>query len=367
MSALTAPFDPAWVSRLTGTLSITTKVEVPGVGVLDVTQGTVEYDEDSAPAIRATLTCKVPSLATLDALDPRLGRRLVVTTGYRVPGTAEQHVLCDLLLTGRRVRRPENVMVLTAASDEQLVMDTRPITASRSFTSTSDGGQAIRSLIQWAVPGADVRVTATGSFVDAGDTLLIDREDDLWPAIQDVADRIGAWVYHDGLGTFHVVPQPLNARAASAMLSIGAAGTITRSEADLNREEFANTVVVQYRWYDGEQRSAFGWAEVTSGPFAVGAVGRKVKTVTIERKGTVAQARSAAAVIVRRAVTRGRSLSLEFEHAPFWLRPGHTATAQLVTGPQDRHLIRSVQFDLPSGRAQARTRQPENVSITTGE
>jgi hypothetical protein len=164
-----------------------------------------------------------------------------------------------------------------------------------------------------------------------------------------------------------VVPQPINAGSASASFTVGTGGTLTSSETSLSRKLFGNTVLVKYSWYDGDQRTAFGYAEVTSGPLAVSAVGRKVIEREYERKGTAAQAKASAAALVRRAITRGRSMSLEFEHAPFWLRPGQTITVQLPTGPQERHLVSRVDFDIPSGRGHVRTRQPENVSIETGE
>lgn len=376
MSALSAPFDESWSGLLGGALTITSRVTATGVGELEVVSGTVTYDEDRTPHVEASIQCRVPDEQdALDALDPRAGCRLVVTVGYRVPGNSEEHVLCNLILTSRDVERPGSVMNLTAVSDEQYVLDTQPINASRTFTDSSDGGAAIRTLLLWDAaawgptpPSVDVR--ASGGFVPSGDNLVIDREDNLWNSIQDIADRIGAWVYHDGLGpdgAFHVVPQPVKAGPATAMLRVGPGGTITDSQAQLGRERFGNTVLVKYSWNDGEQRSAFGYAEVTSGPHAVAAVGRKVLTVEYPRKGTAAQARAAAASMVTRAVTRGRELSIDFEHAPFWLRPGQTITVQLPTGPQERHLVARMTFDIPSGRGHVRTRQPENVSIETGE
>jgi hypothetical protein len=377
MAALTAPFDPAWSSRLGGALTVLTTVQVTGAGItpitLDVISGTVTWAEDSTPHVLATMQCRVPDdQATLDAIDARLPRRLVITGGYRVPGVSETRTIADLMLTGRIVSRPDNTMTVTAVSDEQRIIDTQPIGASQSFTETSDGGAAIKSLITWAVSGtaaasASYDVTTSGLFVASGDTLLIDREDQFWSSIQDIADRIGAWVYHDGLGTFHAVPQPTSAGSAVAMLNAGTGGTVTASEAALDRTDWANTVVVQYEWYDGESHTAFGYAEVTTGPYAVATVGRKVKRVVIERKGTAAQAKAAAASMLRRAITRGRSLSVEVEHFPMWVRPGSTVTVTLPTGPQERHLVSRVDLDIPSGRGHITTRQPENVTITTGE
>jgi plastocyanin len=259
-------------------------------------------------------------------------------------------------------------MEIRAESDERLVIDGRPVTGARSFNQYSDGGQAIASLIQWLVPSAVVSERVPyAAFVAPGDTLLIDREDNVWSAIQDIADRIGAWVHHDGLGTFIIEPQPTLAGAATADFKVGVGGTITASESDFNREEFANTVAVTFQWYDGAQHTAYGYAEASTGPYSVAAIGRKVASVTIDRKGTANQAKAAAENMLKRAITRGRRLSIEVEHAPLWVRPGQTVTVQLVTGSQQRHFVKRIDFDIPSGRGHLSTRQPEDVSITTGE
>lgn len=377
--SLTAPFDPAWSSRLGGALTMTTAVQVTGPDIapitLDVVSGNVTWAEDQAPHVQATLTCRIPDSQTvLDALDPRLNRRVVVTAGYRVPGASEAHVVADLMLTERVVKRDDGThqMEIRAVSDEMRVIDTQPINASRTFGPTSDGGRAIADLLAWGLSGGPaastpIEVTASGTFVAADDSLVIDREDQIWSSIQDIADRIGAWVYHDGVGGLHVVPQPTKAGSASAILGVGTGGTVRSSEAALSRDAWANTIVVQYSWYDGDQRTAWGYAEVTSGPFAVAAVGRKVIKVVIERKGTAAEAQASARQMLSRAISRGRSLSIEYGHAPLWVRPGQTVTVQLVTGPQERHLVSKVDLDIPSGRGHITTRQPENVTILTGE
>ncbi|ARU53514.1 hypothetical protein CBR64_20880 [Cellulosimicrobium cellulans] len=79
------------------------------------------------------------------------------------------------------------------------------------------------------------------------------------------------------------------------------------------------------------------------------------------------KASAVAAARVRRTISRGRQMSVEAAAAAYWLRPGHTITVQLPTGPQERHLVSSVTFDLPSGTMHVRTRVPVDVTITTGE
>ena len=374
MAALTAPFDPAWLSRLGGDLTMLTNVQVTGTGLdlvtLDVVDGTVTYDEDTAPHVAASLSVRVPEQqATLDLLDARLRRRVEITTGYRIPGVSESHPLCSLLLRSRVVNRPSNLMTLTAVSDELLVQEKVPVVNEKSYDATVPAGEAIRDLIAWTVPDPTIIIDPAIQvpFVQPADSYAVTRGEPIWSAIQDIADRVGAWVYSDGLSTFHIVAQPLTAGPATAIFKVGAQGTITRSQADLNREEFANLVLVTYSWYDGEQRTARGWAEIATGPYSTTATDIRVKPVAIDRKGSAADAQAAAENIVRRTVTRGRGLSIEFDHAPWWVRPGHTVTVQLPTGEPARHLVRRVDFDIPSGRGHITTRQPEDVAITTGE
>lgn len=373
MSALTAPFDGAWEALAAGPVRVLTSVTLlPATGpevALEIVNGTVTFDEDSSPYVRCNLQMAVPeSQALLDALDPRKGARIRIDVGYAVPGRTESHTLATLRLFERTVNRPDNTMNLIALSGELVIQEQTPLLNDRVYVPGQLAGPVIEDLIRWTVPTPTInRTLGDVAFIDAGDTFPVTRGSSIWSAIQNIADRAGALVFEDGLGVWNIIPQRTLAGSASASLRVGPGGTITGSQTVLSRDEFYNTVLVKYAWNDGEPRTAFGYAEVTSGDLSVAVAGRHSKTVVIERSGTAAQAAEAARQMLYRAASRGRQMSLEVGRALFWLRPGQTVTVQLPTGPQERHLVSRVEFDIPSGTMNLRTRVPEDVVITKGE
>lgn len=364
---MTAPWAPV---DLAGALSLPTSVTVAGEP-LDVITGTITFDEDTTPHIQASLTAKAPTTQlALDLLDPRLGARLVVTAGYALPGQEpDVHTLVDLGLYERVVTRPDNTVTLTAVSDEQLVQAGTPVTGSVSFNATSRAGDAIAALIARAVPTATVAIdpAAQVAFVNGADSMAIGPGEGLWDAIQTIADRASLWVYHDGLGVWHVQAQATAPGAASASLAVGPLGTITASETALSVRDFYNTVHVTYRWFDGTQHEVTGWAQITSGPLSVAAIGRRTITQVIDSTGTTAMAQAAAAAMLSRALSRGRSMRVDAAHAAWWLRPGQAITVTLPLGGQERHLVARVDFDIPTATMTVRTRVPDaTATLTTG-
>lgn len=365
------PFDPRAQNALTRPIThvhsvlaydedITPYAPVP----LHLATASLSFDEDSAPHVVLTGATQVPDQAGLDFLDPRRNVRIAVQAGYVYDdGVHDVHTIANLGLRSRVVRRPQNDLVIVAASDELRVQDYLTLTPA-TFTPQDDTGDVIARLIGSAV-GSTTVVNTLGydRFVAPGQTVTLDAGE-MWPFIQGLADTAGAWVYHDGLSTWHIAPQPLEAGAASATLSVGPRGVIHSSESSVSREAFANLVLVELTQ---NGTSSQGWAEVRSGPLGTAAIGRRGIKVDLSIFGTTGDPATIASSLVRRAVTRGRQVSLECAAAMYWLRPGQTVTVQLPTGPQERHLIASIVFDMPAGTMNLKTRLPENVTITTGE
>lgn len=333
---------------------------------LDLVTATINYDEERTPLIELNGAMQVPSQEILDFLDPRRDIRIFVLAGYVYSdGFKDVWKIVDLGLRERTVRRPQDDLVIRAVSDEQKVEDYR-FTTVKTWTPASDGGLSIRELILNALgPLTPVMVTLTGkAFVPAGETETLEPGASIWSQIHSIEDRIGARTYEDGLGTFWVTPQPTSSGAASASLSVGDTGTITGSETLLSTENFANFIMVEFTDGDVPVR---GWAEMKTGDFGTNTVGRKAKVVSLPGTGSTSEAEAAAGAMLWRSMSRGRRMSLECAQAMYWLRPGQTVTVQLPTGPQERHLISTVEFDIPTGTMNIHTRLPENVVITTGE
>lgn len=362
-----APFSDDTAAKVGESLRHVVTLEAVTAGgtayALDLEDGTLTFDERTAPRVELVATGPVPELAALEALDPRLGARVHLSAGYVLPGGARDvHQLVDLGLRRRRVRRPDNVLELVARSDEALAVDNSPVWGAS--VSASSPGAAIAALIRQAVPDA----TVSNQLVDDTATSVSDIAD-RWTTVEDIADNFDADVYDNGLRTFVVEPRPTLASRASAVLRVGPGGTIIDSDAALDRDDFANVVKVRYRWTDaaGKDWTVVGIAtHPNTSPLGPANAGARVLSVDRETPATTASANKVATTLLKRAVSRSRSYTLSAVSA-YWLRPGHTATVLLPTGGQERHLVSSVRFDLAAGRMTVNTRLPDDATTTTGE
>ena len=203
---------------------------------------------------------------------------------------------------------------------------------------------------------------ALGAGVAAGAAVDQQQADtDRWDTVQDLADQIEAQVYDDGLRTWHIDPAPALA-SSGYVLAVGPGGTVTGSDAGLDREDWANWVVLRYKWTStaGAQLGAVGSQRITSGPYAATAGNVKIAYIERNTPSTNGLANQAAASLVKRMVTRGRSLAVTAP-SPYWLRPGDTTQVALPTGDPELALASSVTFDLRTGLMDVTTRNPDNT------
>ncbi|HEX6917359.1 MAG TPA: hypothetical protein VF140_04715 [Phycicoccus sp.] len=363
-TSLAAPFSPAIVGLLTRSMThvCSAWVELPSGETcpLDVESGTLEWDETRAPRVTASLSCRVPTdAALLGRVDPRTGARVKIVAGYRRPDGAEETALvANLGLRSRRVARPDDVLRVEAASDEALILD-GAATRSGSITNATTTG-AITAVLNQLLT---VTPTVSGSTGPAVSAVLFE---DRWSVVQDLADSIGAQVYDNGLRQWVIAPAPA-AGSVALELKVGAGGTIVESDAGLSRDDgWGNFVWAHYEWVDGGgvRRTVDGLRRVTSGPFAAVAGNYKVVKVSRDVGTTQAAADAAAAALVARMVTRGRSFEVNAISA-YWLRPGHTLEVTLPLGDTETHLVTAVSFDLSAGTMRVTTRLPDNT-VTIG-
>lgn len=326
---------------------------------LDVESARIGWAETRAPRVSASLTCKVPdSVDTLTALDPRLGVRVQCTVGYVRPDGVETALIADLGLRSRTVRRPENAMTLECASDEALAVDNAPVFGGTVSASTVP--LAIQALINQALdPDPSFTITAR----DNTATSEVDISD-RWTTADDLADQIGADIYDDGLRNWYIVERPTIASQSVAALKVGENGTILDSSSTLERDNWANVVRVRYQWTDASNvdHTVVGTATATGVYAPSSTVPTRVWTEDRETPTTTIKANRAAASLLARFLARGRSYSLS-SVAMWWVRPGDTVTVQLPTGDQERHIVVSVDFEVPDYTMTLTTRLPDGVSV----
>lgn len=374
------PYDPRAAQRLGDSLTHLWDVRVypaigGGVKPLEVATATVTFDETWTPHAQASLTCRIPDdPATLAMLDPRLAPRISISAGYAYTDADndDTHPLCNLELSRRSVRRPQNDLTLTAMSDEIRMLEAAWYGATPSLgNNVYNVEQMLSLLINAGIGGYAVQSTVgdLGRTVTPWDktewfpqTTLASTS--FWQVAAAIADAYGVWLYSAGDRTFRITKRPTIASSAVMQLRTGPAGSITSSESNLSREDgWANAINLIHTWRN-EAGTPFRQATrryVNTGPYSVAAVGSR--TITIERDTPITRPAilQAATGLLTRALTRGRGYRLTAP-AAYWLRPGDTVTVQLPTGGQERHLVAAVTFSYPDGLMTVTTRLPENVT-----
>lgn len=344
--------------------------DAEGTFPLSVVSAVLTFDEAWSPHVQLEADCVVPEdQDQLDALDPRAGAQIRVTAGYVYPdGTQDDGEPVTLHLHSRIVRRPDNTLSIRAFSGEMALQE--DAYTGDTFPTLAGAAETLEDLITAVHPGATI--TSTIPALYRPDLLTGLEESKVgtswWDLAADVQDRADVWVRDTGEGYWLITARPTVAGMSALALSVGTGGTITSSETELGREEWANAVLVRHTWTEDTgtetiEHLVTGYAAVTGAPLGVDVVGRKVLVVDRETPAPHDAVAAAAAALVSRTVSRGRRAQLE-AHAAYWLRPGHTVTVQLPTGPQERHLVAAVAFSFPAGGMGVRTRVPENVTIT---
>lgn len=322
---------------------------------LEVEDGTLTWDETRAPRVQADLTCRFPNdPALLQRIDPRQNVRLRIDVGYQRPdGATEIFQVADLGLRSRRINRPDDTMTLSALSDEALVIDGAP-TGSGNISNASTTG-AISAVINQVLTTTPTVVGSTGAAVSS---VIFD---DRWAVINDLADRLEKQVYDNGMRNWYIAPAPTVGNLALE-LKVGEGGTIIDSDAGVDRDEgFYNYVWLRYEWNNGTSDQVVnGTRRIQTGPYAATTGNYKILKIVRNVGTTSTEANNAAAALVARTVTRGRTFSLSAISA-YWLRPGHTVEVTLPTGDPESHLVSSVAFDLRDGTMRVVTRLPDNT------
>lgn len=343
---------------------------------LDVIDYTVDASEQRTPRVEATLTCAVPDEATIALLDPRTSVRIIIAAAYRLTsGVWAEADIANLILRRRSISRPDNTMALYAQGLESIIIEQSANTHAaddpaedHSPISVPSGSDRARIMLAAYLDGTPYAATTITDTARTGATLWPGNGADLWDDIESIGEQQGFEVYDQGDNTLRIARRPETVTSdPAAALTVGATGTITGSDAVVDRDDWANFVVLRYRTValtTGVVSYVYGTARVTAGPYSWAAAG--VRSMIVDRIGkpSLAAANAAAAALLQRVLARGRGYTLTAISA-WWIVPGATVTVQLPTGTQERHIVASVTHTT-GGTMTVVTRLPDTVS-TIGE
>jgi hypothetical protein len=371
---VTAPYADDAADRIRfNSRHVITATAYPATGEpipLDVEDADVQFDESWSPYVQASLTCMVPGdQETLDRLDSREKLRIKIHAGYVWDSVSEDvQMLADLYVTDREVKRPENRLLIRAASDEGLAQDFKRLSW-EAQPPQSNLAAALQHHADRAVlpdPSPTIVSDFDASYgADAVAGVTQDPGQDSWSLIAESANRAGVKIFCDENRIWHIAGAPDINAEPSLILNTGGGGIIKDSTGIISRSEFQNTVTIKYSWRDsgGVDRVVYGNAYISSGPLSIYTIGRMGYYEEREIPATQAQADAAASKALRARCKRGRSYSMSAISA-YWLRPRNVVTVSLPDAEQERLLVSSVQFTYPAGSMNLRLRRPEDVTIS---
>jgi len=365
-------------------LTATTSYEVNTVWVPDlvwidtsvplvVIDASVDLDESWSPYAQARLTCAIPPLASLDAIDPRLGRRIRIrlqqtfgdseplsalsaawagttlatqtaaladtflnglsaTYGhpYNAFGTrASTRRSLDLVLRSREVDHANGTMYLTAASDESLLQDYGLVAT----TATSAGPTSVRTICAWVLGKVGLVLypgTADGTVTDS--TWLPGVS--AWDYLRPLVDAVGLRLWCDDRRNFYLA-DPID--GTSGGLSISAKyATQATDVIDMERDWY-DAVVITYSWRDAAGNDQTAYDTASAAGYS------KVLALTYDRPYP---GRGAAAAMLSRTLGRGRQQALEAV-SDYSAAPGMAITVTLPNTPIQTGLLSAVSWQVP--------------------
>lgn len=319
------------------------------------------FDENRAP--RAGATIETASPLSLLTVDPRKNVRLNIEAGYIRPGGEEDaDILLDLGL--RKTTRSEESgnFTLEASGDEALCLDAAPV-VSESISSTSHSA-AMRAIVYKCINPRPRFALPAGAL---GGSVTVDAMTDRWGTIEDIADRIQADIYDNGLRQWVIEPRPELVSTPAHSLVVGEEGTVLRADTSISRDDWFNHVSLIYEWRDSADvdHVLHSTAYVDSGPYSPAIAGKRSLVERRYMMTTQAEADTAAKTLLARAMSRSVSYSLD-AIAAYWLRPGMTVSVTLPGESAALHLVSSVSFEPMQGTMSLTTRLPVTITASNG-
>lgn len=360
-----APFSAESAARIPGGFEITSSATLHDGDddyALTVTEWELTIDEEREPHAKLTMTLAMPEPDILAVIDPRREQYVTLEAGYKWDDetTETDPNYAYMQLRKRIINTEQGTVSIECYSDEDRVADSdMPVAyvsgTSLTFTSATSqiayflGGSTLNSTIpsetqlpsEYPMSGVDP--------AEITDTLQTVRA---W------ADAIGAVIYADQAGTWHLHPAPVLG-TSTAILATGAAGTIGRIVDALDRDSGWGTHLVVT--YDNASYSPRRWAEYDDTQ-----VGEAKKVIHLERRDPPPNATADAGGkvadpalpgLMKRIRDRAAQLEVTIP-AHLWLRVYQTITATPPDADQQRVLVAAV-TTRSNGTQTVRTRKPD--------
>lgn len=307
------------------------------LATLDVTGGSVTFDEEWSPYVQANLTFKDPGVS----IDPRTACRLIIDAGYEyASGVREVYALANLFVTTCERDARTGEWRLTASSDEVLAQTTCHYSLTNDTRNYATWVEALTDFITRAQTnlGAPTIVSTISGTSASMTGYVIRTGDKWWSHVESVRDMANAEVYCDETRTWRFAPYTTDEAPQSDFPATGdvppnwsgAAGDyakilpiITEASWSLERTEWANAVAVQYEWPSttaGQTNRVARIQSVPSGSLSPANVGYAVLNISRSTPITAAEADAVCNAVLQRSQRRGDKRTFT-ARAAYWFRP----------------------------------------------
>lgn len=334
---------------MTSPLIIDWEASANGVA-LDIIDGSLTLDDEWSPAVQLRIRAHLPSAHA--SIDPRLGHRITLTTTQTVAdGSIAPSVgVWELGIRTRVVNRNTGEIHITAESDESLLQDfVKFATVPQTFAAGSLQN-LISTVIAAAVPGSTVNL------VDVPVAIPIDLPyywypgQSAWDVLSGPIAKGGVRLYSLGNKAFRVEP---SGTLKPFDFTLDDTDNVTVVEDILTREgvDFANGVVIEYRWTDESVTPKVQKVQYDS--FA--AVGAS-KGSRIQYPDTKYPGAGAAQAIQTRMLTRGRNVKVT-AISDYDVKTGGICTVLLAGEAEYTSVTRSIEWMYPRGLMSVQTKE----------
>jgi hypothetical protein len=362
MTDITAPWSTRVLDTPVDNYSATSRAVLrvggySGSWDLVIDGGTIDWQARRTPTISADLDIVWPDEQVRALLDPRRQALTIeVWAGYEYTDAVEDtQRMVTLRVDEAQIDHGQRTVHLRAFSDEVIALG-YPVDSTISVATTDTIVSEIQALVAGAYPGESLTwvlgdgVQKTKRFTVAA---TITPGEDRWQFVQDWADSIGCWVWHDGNGTWRIDKQvTLPVGASVASLRTGKRGTVSSLVTTETRDGYANQAMAIYEYTEGA--SSYRACHIAKPDPVQTPVAMATETYSFKPQNGAATASQ----MLSRGLRRGHGVEVEAT-VYWWIRPDGLVTVMSPDGLLEQFIVDLVSFDLGSGTMRLTGQAPD--------
>jgi len=277
------------------------------------TDGSVSVDRGSD--VRRSLSLSIADPAEFPTTETArygvYGQTIYVESGITYLDGSTELVPCGLFVVTQVSGNIHTGPLTVTAVGQEILLKRAVFETATSTKGFASAAAFIGTQIAAAIPGASF-VNASTSGATALATKTWDPGAEVWSALVEVANSVGAELYCDANGTFRLVDVPNIDTAVPVWdVSAGEMGVMVSAEMTLTADDVYNRVVASGENAEDNKPPVSAEAKITTGPLRYGGpFGKVTKTYQSSLITSTTQAQATANALLRRYQAPNRSVTL---------------------------------------------------------